>query len=181
MKDRHRLALTLIAAAAVAPLSPMGAAAQTEDPVSASIRFQYAPVKRNIVAAAEQMPESLYAYRPTEEVRSFGQLIGHLAFAQFTICAGLRGEDSPRPGNLEEQLSTKAELVAAITEAFAYCDGVYERATDASMGEEVQFFGSTAVRHYPLMFALLHANEHYGNIVTYMRLNGMVPPSSQGG
>ena len=178
MKDWHRLALTLVTATALVPL---GAAAQTADPVSASIRLQYAPVKSNIVAAARQMPEELYGYRPTEEVRSFGQLIAHLAFAQFAICSGLRGDSNPRPGNLEEQLTTKAELVAAITDAFAYCDVAYEGATDAGMGDQIQFFGSPAIRHYALTFALLHGNEHYGNIVTYMRLNGMVPPSSQRG
>jgi len=181
MKDWHRLALTVVATVATTPLTPLGAVAQTENPVSASIRAQYAPVKSNIVAAAEQIPEDLYGYRPTPEVRSFGQLIGHLAFAQYTICSGLRGQDSPRPGNLEEQLTTKAELVDAIKGAFAYCDSAYQGATDATLADQIQFFGSPALRHYALTFALIHANEHYGNIVTYMRLNGMVPPSSQSG
>jgi hypothetical protein len=90
------------------------------------------------------------------------------------------GEANPRPGNLEEQLTTKAELVEAITAAFEFCDPAYADATDATLGDAVEFFGSASVRHYPLTYALVHANEHYGNIVTYMRINGMVPPSSQG-
>lgn len=165
---------------AVAALIPVGAAAQAADPVSNSIRSQYGPVKANLVAAAEQMPEDHYGFRPTAEVRSFGELVGHIAFAQFNICAALRGETNPRPGNLEVTLTTKAELVEAITAAFALCDTAYEDATDASLGDAVQFFGSESVRHFPLTYALVHANEHYGNIVTYMRIKGLVPPSSQG-
>ena len=170
----------LILALLAVTLTPAAAAAQTTDPVSASIRAQYAPVKSNIVASAEQMPEEDYDFQPTSDVRTFGQLIGHLAFAQFNICAGLVGEPNPRPGNLEEQLTTKAELVEAITEAFEFCDPAYAAATDATLGDAVDFFGSSSVRHYPLTYALVHANEHYGNIVTYMRIKGMVPPSSQG-
>jgi uncharacterized damage-inducible protein DinB len=152
------------------------------DPVSESIRAQYELVKTNVVASAQQMPEDLYGFQATEEVRTFGELIGHLAFAQFNICAGLRGEANPRAdeGNLEQTLHSKADLVRAIEEAFAFCDPAYAEATDASMGDQVQFFGNQAVRHYPMTFALVHAYEHYGNIVTYMRLNDMVPPSSQG-
>jgi len=171
-----KLILGLLAATVI----PAAAAAQGTDPVSASIRAQYGPVKANIIASAEQMPAEDYDFQPTPEVRTFGQLIGHLAFAQFSICSGLVGEASPRPGNLEAQLTTKAELVEAITEAFKFCDSAYADATDATLGDEVAFFGSTSVRHYPLTYALVHANEHYGNIVTYMRLKGMVPPSSQG-
>ena len=161
-------------------LLPAAATAQTADPVASSIRAQYGPVKNNIVAAAEQMPEELYGFQPTEDVRTFGQLIGHVAFAQFNICSGLVGQDNPYPGNPEEQLTTKAELVAVIKQAFAFCDPAYAGATDATLGDAVSFFGQTAVRHYPLTYALVHANEHYGNIVTYMRINGLVPPSSQG-
>ena len=102
-----------------------------------------------------------------------------MAFAQFNICAGLTGEANPHPGNLEELLTTKVELVAAITEAFAFCDGAYEAATDATLGDPVQFFGSQSVRHFPMTYALVHANQHNGNIVTYMRLKGLDPPSSQ--
>jgi len=165
----------------VVMLVPSATLAQdAANPVSQSIRAQYQPVKNNIVAAAHQVPEELYSFRPTEDVRSFGELIGHLAFAQFNICSGLLDQPSPRPGNREQTLSTKADLVAAIEEAFAFCDEAYATATDASLADEVSFFGGRSIRHYPLTFALVHANEHYGNIVTYMRLNDMVPPSSQG-
>jgi len=165
----------------VVTLVPSAVVAQgAADPVSQSIRQQYQPVKNNIVAAAQQMPEEKYEFRPTDDVRSFGELIGHLAFAQFNICSGLVGQPNPQPGNLEKTLHTKAELVQAIEAAFSFCDAAYASVTDASLADEVSFFGNTAVRHYPMTFALVHANEHYGNLVTYMRLNGMVPPSSQG-
>lgn len=149
------------------------------DPVGESIAAMYAPVKRNIVAAAEQMPEEMYGFQPTPEVRSFDRLIGHIAFAQYTICAGLRGEANPRPGNIEETVTGKEGLVQAIRDAFAYCDQAYTTVGVVDLADPIDFFGSPATRHYALMYSLIHANEHYGNIVTYMRLNGLVPPSSQ--
>ena len=167
------LALTLFAPTTLA-------GQEAANPVSESLRVMYGPVKQNIVAAAQQMPEELYDFRPTEDVRSFGELIGHIAFAQFNICSGLLGQENPRTGNLEETLGTKSELVAAIEEAFAFCDPAYADARDDRLGDAVPFFGQQAVRHFPLSYGLVHANEHYGNIVTYMRLNGLVPPSSQG-
>lgn len=166
-------------AAAVALLLPVDVSAQ-DGPVASSLRAQFALVSGNLIAAAEQFPEELYGFRPTAEVRSFGELIGHVANAQFAICADLRGEANPSGRNLEE-VTSKTELAAAMREAWEYCAPAYAEAEDGSMGETVGFFGGTQPRIYPMTFGLIHAYEHYGNLVTYMRLNDFVPPSSQGG
>ncbi|MEX2608806.1 MAG: DinB family protein [Gemmatimonadota bacterium] len=150
------------------------------DPVIASIRNMYEPTKRFITLAAEQMPEEHYTFRPTEEVRSFGELIGHIADAHYMMCAAGMKWQNPQP-QVERNIHTKAALVEALEASFTFCDRAYSGARDAMAGETIQFMGSEQSRFYPLTFNIVHDNEHYGNIVTYMRMKGLVPPSSQVG
>jgi len=136
-------------------------------------------VKGYLIAAAEQMPEEEYGYRPTEEVRTFGQIVGHVANALYFFC-GTAAETAARgPENYEER-TTKAGLVEAIKDSFSKCDSAYA-IDDATAMEEVEFFGQTGTKLWVLSFNNAHNWEHYGNLVTYMRANGHVPPSSQGG
>lgn len=176
-----RLALVLLLAC-THPLAAQDAtdAAAAADPVVASVRPLYDQVKAYVVSAAEDMPEENYAFRPTPEVRSFGELIGHIANAQYTFCSAALGEESPSTEDIEETRTTKAELVEAVRAAFDYCDGAYAEVTDAAALETVSFFGGERTRLSILVFNATHDNLHYGNIVTYMRMNGLVPPSSQG-
>lgn len=135
-------------------------------------------VKGYIIASAEQMPENRYGYRPTPEVRTFGQIVGHVAMTQYWFCNAATGQ-TREPENYEE-LTAKADLVAAITSAFNYCAGAYAIDDAMAMGE-VELWGETGTRLWVLAYNATHAWEHYGNLVTYMRANGLVPPSSQGG
>lgn len=136
-------------------------------------------VKGYLIAAAEQMPEEHYGYRPTEEVRSFGQIVGHVANALYFFCGTASGGEARGPENYEER-TTKAGLVEAIKDSFSKCDAAYA-IDDATAMEEVDFFGQTGTKLWVLSFNNAHNWEHYGNLVTYMRANGLVPPSSQGG
>ena len=136
-------------------------------------------VKGYLIASAEQMPEELYSYRPNDEVRTFGQIIGHVANAQYMFCGNATGGTAQPPENFEER-TTKAGLVEAIKMGFAACDAAYAM-DDAEAMEEVEFFGNTGTRLWILNFNATHSWEHYGNLVVYFRANGMVPPSSQGG
>ena len=133
----------------------------------------------NITRTAEQLGEDLYAYRPTAEVRTVGELLAHIANAQYTFCAAAAGEANPNPEALEETLATKAEIVPGLAAAFAYCTGVYEAMTDVEGAEVRDFFGQQMAASGILAFNTAHNYEHYGNLVTYMRMNGIVPPSSQ--
>ncbi len=171
------VAATIAAVVWTAPGAAAPNAGGAADPLSDSIRSMYAAVKANVTQSAANMPEEHYAFQPTADVRTFGQQIGHLAFAAYHICAGMKGEASPETRDLEA-LTKKAHLVAAIDAAFAYCDGAYASLTDAGLADPVNFFGQQQVRHYPATYHLVHANDHYGNIVTYMRMKGIVPPSS---
>jgi len=136
-------------------------------------------VKGYLIASAEQMPEDLYDYKPNEEVRSFGQIIGHVANALYMFCGNATGEGGSPPDNFEER-TTKAGLVEAIKMGFDACEAAYAM-DDMTAMEEVEFFGNTGTRLWILNFNVTHNWEHYGNLVVYFRANGIVPPSSQGG
>ncbi len=138
-------------------------------------------VRGYVLKAADQVPENLYAFKPTPDVRSFGQLFGHIADANYAFCSSAAGEKSPG-GNIEKTKSTKADLTKALADAFAYCDKVFAATTDANGAQMMKFAEAnmSMPRLTLLSFNMAHNYEHYGNIVTYMRLNKMVPPSSQG-
>jgi uncharacterized damage-inducible protein DinB len=142
-----------------------------------SIAPLFETVKGYIVASAEQMPEEHYAYRPTPEVRTFGEIVGHVAMTQYWFCNGAMGEGQ-EPENYEA-ITVKAEMVEAIKKAFDYCAKAYAMGDSWAL-EEVELWGQTNTRLWVLSFNMAHAWEHYGNLVTYMRENGLVPPSSQG-
>jgi uncharacterized damage-inducible protein DinB len=176
MKTLCALALACLVAL---PAFAQAPAAPPANPITASVGGQLAMVKGNIVKSAEQVPESLYGFKATPEVRSFGQLFGHVADANYAICAVAAGEKNPGL-NVEKTKTTKADLIAALNESFAYCEKALAATTDANGGEMRELFGMKMARLAWLSFAVSHDFEHYGNIVTYLRLNKMVPPSSQG-
>ena len=145
-----------------------------------SITPIYTAIRGFLIKSAEQMPESDYGFKPTPDVRSFGELIGHVANASYLFCSGAMGEKSPAKADYEKTVTSKAGLVEGLKAGLAYCDKAYEM-SDMKSVEKVTFFGTENTRLWVLNFNVAHDAEHYGNIVTYMRLKGMVPPSSQGG
>lgn len=153
--------------------------AEPNDPLSATLKGLWDGVKRNVAESAEKMPEANYAFKPTPEVRSFGELIGHVANSAFSYCSRVKGEKNPNDGNDFEKKTAKADLQMGLTHAFAYCDGVYGSMTDAQAMEMMTMGQSSAPKVRLLIGNISHTNEHYGNIVTYMRLKGLVPPSTE--
>jgi uncharacterized damage-inducible protein DinB len=164
----------------VALLAATPASAQTGDAASlAGVRGLYESVRGYITASAEQMAEDKYSFRPTPDVRTFGEIIGHVANSQYMFCASVKGEKAPAMPDAEK-LTSKAELVKAVKDAFAYCDAAYG-IPGSQLNDALSFFGEPHTKLSVLAFNMAHDFEHYGNLVTYMRINGMVPPSSQGG
>jgi uncharacterized damage-inducible protein DinB len=160
-------------------LAPALAAAQ--QPMMAAIKAQHDQVKGYILKTAEMVPETLYSFKPTPEVRSFAQLFGHIADATIMICAGQAGRAKVTPLGAEKSMTTKAQLTKALADAFAACDQTIARLTDAQAMEVTKFFiGGESTLGMIIAFNTAHNFEHYGNLVTYMRLNKMVPPSSGG-
>lgn len=168
------------ASAALVVLScSSAAAAQTAADTRAGIKSTYDVVKGHLTKAAEQTAEAHFSFKPTPDVRSLGQLFGHVANANYMICALAAGEKSPATGNAE-QLTAKADIQKALAGSFAYCDTVWSKIEGEKGSEAVEVFGMKHTRASALAFNAAHDWEHYGNIVTYLRLKGLVPPSSQG-
>lgn len=158
--------------------APTPVAAPQSDPLSKFNKRAYGQVKDWVLRSAEKVPEENYSYKPTEAVRSFGQIIGHVADAQYLFCSAVVGEKNPAL-KIEQTKTSKADLIAALKDSFAYCDKAYDGMTDASGIQMVKFFGNDLPKLSVLSVNIAHASEHYGNIVTYMRLKNIVPPSSE--
>ena len=167
----HRLLISLLAVSACVLAQ--------DNPISSAVKMQFGMAKGMITRAADKVPESEYAFKPTEAVRSFGQLVGHVADAQYMFCSAAMGEKSPAAGSVEKTKTSKADLVQALKDAFAYCDKAYDGMTDAAASQPVKFFGREMAKIGVLTFNNMHDYEHYGNMVTYMRLKNIVPPSSE--
>ena len=157
--------------------APPANAGQTVD----SIRSAMDLVKGYLTKAAAQVPDDLYTFKPTPDVRSMGELFAHVADANFMIC-GIASGDKPSMGEIEKTKTTKADITNALAASFDFCEKAFAGMTDGRAGEGVKFFvPGTHTRLGVLAFNVAHASEHYGNVVTYMRLKGMVPPSSARG
>jgi uncharacterized damage-inducible protein DinB len=166
-----------LASASVAVFAQEPAAAPA-NPISASEKGFYAIVSGEVIAGAEKMPEDNYSFKPTPDVRSFGQLVGHVADAQYLFCSTATGEANPMKA-IEKTKIAKADLVAALKEAVAYCSKAYAGMTDAQGAQMAKFMNFDLARLSILSVNTAHTDEHYGNMVTYLRLKGIVPPSSE--
>lgn len=152
--------------------------AQAQESYTGTLTRSWQRVARLVVASAEAMPETNYAFKPSADVRTFGELLGHLADEHYMICAGAKGEKNPKEGTAFEKIASKTEMVKALNESIAYCNAVYNGLKDdAKMLQPAPSRRDTA--YGSLLMNVTHDSEHYGNIVTYLRMKGIVPPSSQ--
>jgi uncharacterized damage-inducible protein DinB len=145
--------------------------------LSEGLKRAWASVKQNVVEAAEKMPEANYSFKPTPEVRSFGEVVGHIAQGNYIYCTRVTGEAPPKTEF--EKLATKAELVKALKESVAACDAVITPITDDALTQKVKAGNNEMAKGIFVAGVIAHANEHYGNQVTYLRLKGLVPPSTE--
>jgi uncharacterized damage-inducible protein DinB len=174
---RRRIVTGLATAVLLAP----ALLAQAPTTMTLATKMQFDEVKGYLSKTAQKVPENLYSFKPTPEVRSFGQIIGHVADANFAICAAAAGEKPPQTG-FEKDKTAKADLVKGLNDSIAYCDKVFASMNDQKGLEQVKFFnGNQTPRVAVLAYNNSHCNEHYGNLVTYMRLKGIIPPSSERG
>ena len=178
------IALPVAAQTPPPPVAPAAAAQATPpvgptDPLSRAIFGMYNSIKRNLTESAEKVPEADYSFQPTKDVRNFTQMFAHVANSQFSLCAGPKGEANPNKDDFEKTATTKAAVIKALADSFAYCDTVYLTLTDAKAMELIKAGQNQVPRARGLMSNVAHDNEHYGNLVTMMRLKGMVPPSTE--
>ena len=159
-----------------------GITAQGTNPISDSVRQSWNDAKGNLQKSAELMAEADYSFKPVESVRTFGQILAHVAGANYEFCAAARAEKSPfGEDHFEKNAKSKAEIVKAVNDSIAYCDTAYKALTERTAAESVTMpFGmSSRPRAAALIGNTGHVQEHYGNLVTYFRIKGMVPPSSR--
>lgn len=185
MKRIAAIAVAVFAVACAQPAPPAEPAAAPTTAHTDSLKAGYEMAKSNLVRAAEQMPEEDYGFRPAgviEEVRTFGGIMAHAANANFMFCGMVSGEAGPGV-DFEEAATTKADITKALADSFAFCDRAFASVNDQTGAEMVRidFFNADWTKLGVLAFNTAHGMEHYGNIVTYMRAKGMVPPSSQPG
>lgn len=174
---RPALLLTVMAAAPLCAQTRGGPAASVRSP-DAEVHQTWTEVSTFLSRSAAAVPDSSYAYKPTPAVRSFGQLIAHVAGAQRMFCAAALGEQAPPEDDIEKTPGSKTDLVTALDASTAYCRRAYAL-PPARLAEAVELFGRRRSRESVLLMNVTHDYEHYGNVVTYMRLLGLVPPSSQ--
>ncbi|HEV2687274.1 MAG TPA: DinB family protein [Bryobacteraceae bacterium] len=151
--------------------------AQTENPLSTEVKGSYTNVKNNLLKAADKVSEADYAFKATAEVRPFGTLVGHVADSNLRTCSAINGE--AKQGTASSKTS-KADLVAALKESFAECDKAYDSLTDADATKMISMGRMQRSKLGALWGTVVHDNEMYGTMAVYMRLKGLVPPSTEG-
>jgi len=144
--------------------------------IASEVRQNYQRTKDLILRAASKMPDEGYSLKPAAEVRTFAQVIGHVSEAQAMICGGIAGV----PTRVDTTKTAKADVIVELTKSFALCDRAYDLSNDSNVTQVggAGFMGGTLTGR--LYGNLIHDNEMYGTIVVYLRIKGIVPPSSEG-
>jgi DinB superfamily len=151
--------------------------AQTDNPLSTEVKGAYTNVKNNLLKAADKVSEADYAFKATADVRPFGALVGHVADSNLRTCSAINGEAKQGTAGTK---SAKADLVAALKESFAECDKAFDAMTDANAGQMITMGRAQRSKLGALWGTVSHDNEMYGTMSVYMRLKGLVPPSTEG-
>jgi uncharacterized damage-inducible protein DinB len=156
----------------------LGAAAlNAQNPLSSDLKNSYTGIKGTIIKAADEMAEADYSFKASSAERTYGEIVGHIADVQLALCGNAKGEQKKGDAGTK---TSKADLAAALKASFDYCDAVYDSMTDADAATKVTMFGpNKATKLAVLNFNIAHDHEMYGKMVVYLRIKGLVPPSSQ--
>src|ERR1700735_2637349 len=142
------------------------------NPLTTTLSIFRSNMQDKLMKSADAMPESKYSYRPTKDVRSFAEILDHVADISYILCSSVKGEATPAMANAA---GSKTKMKARLKGAFDYCDGVYSGFADAHLNDPADFFGFKTNKMFVLTQAGNHDALHYGNLVTYLRLNGVEP------
>ncbi len=163
---------------AVASLMVAGVALGQGSPYATEVQGNYARLKDNILKAAEKMPAESYSFKPTADIRSFARVVNHVTEAQTHICgaaAGATGDAAKTPA----ETADKAAIVDALKASFAVCDKAYAGITEANMADMLPMGPAKRTRLSALWGNVAHDNEQYATLSLYLRLKGVVPPTSE--
>lgn len=177
-----RVSALLVAALAIPAVSAarqMPAPAGRTYALAAEMQRGYQNVQRNLAEAAGKMPDEHYGFRPTPDVRPFGQLVAHVALAQFGTCASITGQPNPRKDEKEEASRTRAEAIALLAASTEFCDPAVSALTDATMAELAKAGQNQVAKGLLPASLIMHGQETYGTMAVYLRLKGLVPPTTE--
>ncbi len=142
------------------------------NPLTATLSIFRTNMQDKIMKSAEAMPEPKYSYQPTKDVRSFAEILNHVADISYILCSNVKGEANP---DTTTATGSKTQIMARLKSSFDYCDGVYSGFTDAHLNDRADFWGAKTNKMFVLTQVGNHDALHYGNLVTYLRINGLVP------
>jgi hypothetical protein len=170
----------LICLAVIGLVAPLMAQAQgASNPLSSTVRKILNDNAKNLVASAEEMPADKYGYQPTPEIRTFGQVVAHIAMVNNGLCSKLFTPAAPMPEKISDT-DSKEKLVDGLKASMDYCDQAFSKLTDANLSEMIPSFGGRQMTR--LGVALIVTNDlidHYAGIAIYLRLNKLLPPTAQ--
>lgn len=179
MRTKHLMVIAAVLVSATVAHAQRGGGGPVG--IAAGLQNAYNALKANLTQSAEIVPESGYGLKPSsmDEVRTYGQVIGHVADAQFGQCSGALGVPNPNQGNsLEEAGTSRAEIIKGLAESFALCDKAFAALTDQNATELVAGRGGQQARAVGLLGVIAHGNEMYGIATVYQRAQNIVPPST---
>ena len=181
MKRIACLAIAVLMMTTGAAFAQAGPAAGAPVGIAAGLQASYTRIKTLLVASADKLTEADYAFKPVNEIRGYGQLWGHVANFQYGQCANVKGVPNPNQGiNLENTATTKAQVVKALADSFAFCDDAFSALTDQTAAEPLAGGrGPATAKGIILNRVIEHGNEMYGIGTVYQRLKGVVPPSTE--
>jgi uncharacterized damage-inducible protein DinB len=151
------------------------ATARAADDIVGPLRTQWGITRDLVVNLVQVMPEDKYDYKPTPEIRSFREIVSHLILENHTFMSLVAGEPAPDKAKIEA-LKSRDELTKALSESYAFGERTLAALTDAKAVEKVTMRGQSVLRWYPVLYNIQDSMDHYGNLVVYVRLNGLVPP-----
>jgi len=175
---RTLLFVMLMIPSASAAQQPPAPAGQTYTLSGETLRG-YQNLQRDLADTVERMPDEHYGFKPTPEIRPFGQLVAHVALAQFRTCAMLKGEPNPRKDEKEDASRTKAEAIALLKASATYCDPLVTALTEPTMTELTKVSQNQAAKGLLPVSLIAHGMEMYGTMAVYLRLKGIVPPTTE--
>lgn len=159
----------------IAALLWLSIAGYAQGPLTQSILQKYSSAKLNLIETAEFMPAADYGFKLTPPQRSFGEWMEHNIGMNYSLCARVEGKapNAKKPASM-----SKDDLVAALKESFQYCDTVFQGMTDEKAMKPVESGGRSVLPADTMISLLINWNEHYGNLVGYLRSKGIVPPTT---
>ena len=161
--------------------APIATCAQgsVTNPVTAGVQEIYDRQSKRIVAAAEEMPADKYDYRPTPEQWTFGKIVAHVAQVDYLVCSMISDNPVPKDFKVGES-DPKDKLVQAVQASLDFCSQSLATLQDSKMGDPITFFGGRkTTRARAALELVADLVDHYSQLASYLRLNGMLPPSAQ--